>query len=82
MVDGLARPEPHQQLQPFVQPFGEHTSIGGVAEAAVLVLDRPAQPGGEDDPASTEVVQGGHLPRELLRPITSYRREQRPHPDT
>ncbi len=69
----LAGPPAPQQLQSLVQPLGEELWLSGVAEAAVLVFDRPAQAGCEDHPAAAEMVQGGHLAGKLLRTITGDR---------
>lgn len=81
VVHGPAGPEASQQLQPLVQAFGEQTRVRGVAETAVLVLDRTAQTRGEGHPVAAEVVQGGDLAGELLRTVTGDRRQQGAQPN-
>ena len=82
VCDGLARPVPAEKVQALVQELGEQPRVGGLAEAAVLVLDRAAQPGAEDHPPAAQVVQGRHLARELLGPSPGDRRHQGAQPES
>ena len=78
------RPTPDQYAgssgSALVQPLGQLDRVRGVAEAAVLVVDRPAQPDAERDPAAGERVEGRDLPGQRLRPAPRDRRHQRAQP--
>src|SRR5262245_66233393 len=68
MVHRLARPEAVQEPETLVQALGEHLRIGRLAEAAVLVLDRPAESRTEDHAPTADGVPRRPLAGKLLPP--------------
>src|SRR4051794_33646857 len=77
MVDTFAGPVATEEVEPFVEPLGEHGGVRRVTEAPELVLDGPAQPRAEDDPAAGQRVKGGNLAGQLFGAATGDRGYQR-----
>ncbi|MCK9897216.1 hypothetical protein MXD60_21915 [Frankia sp. AgB32] len=75
--DRLTAPVAGQQAETLVEPFGKHSRVRRVAEAAELVVDRAAKARTEDGPSAAEDIKGGDLTGELLGAAASDRSDER-----
>jgi len=76
--DGLAAPQPAQELQPLVEPVAADACVVLLAEAGQLAAGVHPQSHAEHEPAAAQVVEADRLAGELLRPPPGDRRDQRP----